>query len=118
MFGKACIKLTFVVIYAYTAELFPTPVRHIAVGSSSMMSRFGGIIAPFMGEPLVCTCSHLRYFLIQFEIVICIYFLSLAIFLFISHKNLKLLVIIWLTIDQHYICFASLANKIKNMKLI
>ena len=51
--GKACIKLTFCVIYVYTAELFPTPVRHLAVGSSSMMSRFGGLLAPFMGEPMV-----------------------------------------------------------------
>ena len=51
--GKGCTKLTFSVIYVYTAELFPTPVRHLAVGSSSMMSRFGGLLAPFMGDPLV-----------------------------------------------------------------
>ena len=50
---KACIKVTFTVGYIYTAELFPTPVRHLAVGSSSMMSRLGGILAPFVGGPLV-----------------------------------------------------------------
>ena len=51
--GKACIKLTFCVVYVYTAELFPTAVRHLAVGSSSMMSRLGGLVAPFAGNELV-----------------------------------------------------------------
>ena len=53
MIGKAAITICFSTIYVYTAELFPTPVRHLAVGSSSMMSRIGGLVAPFMGEPLV-----------------------------------------------------------------
>ena len=53
MIGKAAITASFSVIYVYTAELFPTSVRHIAVGSSSMMARIGGLVAPFMGEPLV-----------------------------------------------------------------
>ena len=53
MIGKAAITGSFSVIYVYTAELFPTPVRHIAVGSSSMMARVGAMIAPFFGEPLV-----------------------------------------------------------------
>ena len=53
MTGKAAITICFSTIYVFTAELFPTPVRHLAVGSSSMMSRVGGLVAPFMGEPLV-----------------------------------------------------------------
>ena len=38
MTGKAAITICFSTIYVFTAELFPTPVRHLAVGSSSMMS--------------------------------------------------------------------------------
>ena len=53
MIGKMGISASFIAIYIYTAELFPTPIRHLAVGSSSMMSRVSGLIAPFMGEPLV-----------------------------------------------------------------
>ena len=59
MIGKAAITASFSVIYVYTAELFPTSVRHIAVGSSSMMARIGGLVAPFMGEPLVSECIFL-----------------------------------------------------------
>ena len=62
MIGKAAITASFSVIYVYTAELFPTPVRHIAVGSSSMMARVGSLVAPFMGEPLVSsTHSNIKH---------------------------------------------------------
>lgn len=38
----------FVVIYLYTAEMFPTVVRNAAVGFSSMIARVGSMIAPFV----------------------------------------------------------------------
>ena len=66
LLSKGAIKLAFISIMVYTGELFPTPVRHLAIGSSSMISRVGGIIAPYMGEPLVGV-----YFVILF-ICICI----------------------------------------------
>jgi OCT family organic cation transporter-like MFS transporter 4/5 len=53
MIGKMGITASFSGIYVFTAELFPTPIRHLAVGSSSMMSRISGLLAPFMGEPMV-----------------------------------------------------------------
>ena len=53
MVGKMAISATFNLGYLYTSELFPTPVRNMAVGSSSMMARISGLVAPFMGKPLV-----------------------------------------------------------------
>ncbi|XP_007939047.1 solute carrier family 22 member 16 [Orycteropus afer afer] len=47
MAGKFAIGGAFGLIYLYTAELYPTIVRSLAVGSGSMMCRVGSIVAPF-----------------------------------------------------------------------
>ncbi|XP_068933150.1 solute carrier family 22 member 16 isoform X2 [Petaurus breviceps papuanus] len=47
MAGKFAIGVAFGLIYLYTAELYPTFVRSLAVGSGSMMCRVGSVIAPF-----------------------------------------------------------------------
>ncbi|XP_026912898.1 solute carrier family 22 member 16 isoform X1 [Acinonyx jubatus] len=47
MAGKFAIGAAFGLIYLYTAELYPTMVRSLAVGSGSMVSRVGSIMAPF-----------------------------------------------------------------------
>jgi len=47
MAGKFAIGASFGLIYLYTAELYPTMVRSLAVGSGSMVSRVGSIVAPF-----------------------------------------------------------------------
>ncbi|XP_045654429.1 solute carrier family 22 member 16 isoform X2 [Ursus americanus] len=47
MAGKFAIGASFGLIYLYTAELYPTMVRSVAVGSGSMVSRVGSIVAPF-----------------------------------------------------------------------
>ncbi|XP_043927334.1 solute carrier family 22 member 16 [Protopterus annectens] len=47
MTGKFAIAIAFGLIYLYTAELYPTIVRSLAVGSGSMMCRIGSIVAPF-----------------------------------------------------------------------
>ncbi|KAG1682454.1 Organic cation transporter protein [Nymphon striatum] len=46
--GRFLITLTFNMTYAFTAELFPTPVRSSALGTGSMFSRVGGILAPYV----------------------------------------------------------------------
>ena len=50
MCGKFFIAATFAVIYVYAAELFPTVVRQVGVGSSSMCARVGGLIQPQFGR--------------------------------------------------------------------
>ncbi|MEQ2203975.1 hypothetical protein XENOCAPTIV_006019, partial [Xenoophorus captivus] len=47
MMGKFAVSTAFAVVYAYTAELYPTVLRNTAVGACSMASRIGSIIAPF-----------------------------------------------------------------------
>ncbi|KAM9234504.1 solute carrier family 22 member 16 [Dugong dugon] len=47
MGGKFVIGAAFGLIYLYTAELYPTTVRSLAVGSGSMVCRVGSIMAPF-----------------------------------------------------------------------
>ena len=53
MIGKAAITLSFATIFVYTAELFPTPVRHLAIGINYMLGNLLGLVAPFMGPPLL-----------------------------------------------------------------
>ncbi|KAI0229436.1 Organic cation transporter protein [Lamellibrachia satsuma] len=50
MCGKFFISAVFGVIYVYSAELFPTVVRQVGVGSSSMCARVGGLIQPQFGR--------------------------------------------------------------------
>ncbi|KFM64973.1 Organic cation transporter protein, partial [Stegodyphus mimosarum] len=50
MIGKFCITCSFGIIFVFTAEIFPTVVRNIGLGSASMIGRFGSILAPFIRE--------------------------------------------------------------------
>ncbi|XP_077977753.1 organic cation transporter protein-like [Glandiceps talaboti] len=48
MIGKFGISASFAIIYVFSAELYPTPVRTIGMGMSSMFARIGGVLAPQM----------------------------------------------------------------------
>jgi len=52
MVGKFLIAGTFALAYLYTAELFPTPVRNVAVGGASTFARIGSMGAPYIVDIL------------------------------------------------------------------
>ena len=66
--GKAFVTMAFYGIYIYSAETFPTEVRHVGMGTASLCARISGMIAPYMGPPLVRTDPLSTYF-------ICIYYI-------------------------------------------
>ncbi|XP_067899126.1 organic cation/carnitine transporter 2-like [Heterodontus francisci] len=47
MVGKFVITSAFSMVYVYIAELYPTAVRNMGVGVSTMASRTGSIISPY-----------------------------------------------------------------------
>ncbi|KAF4520101.1 hypothetical protein B566_EDAN010331 [Ephemera danica] len=56
--GKVGITSSFAIIYVYTAELYPTPMRSASVGACSMMARIGAMVAPFV--PLLVSIQNCR----------------------------------------------------------
>ncbi|QQP56942.1 Organic cation transporter proteinlike [Caligus rogercresseyi] len=46
------ISMTFAIAYLYTAELFPTPVRNVAVGAASTFARIGSMVVPYIVDLL------------------------------------------------------------------
>jgi OCT family organic cation transporter-like MFS transporter 4/5 len=52
MIGKFLISMSFAIAYLYTAELFPTSVRNVAVGAASTFARVGSMSAPYIVDLL------------------------------------------------------------------
>lgn len=50
MLGKLFATAAFATIYVLSAELFPTAIRNIGMGSSSCWARVGGMISPFIAD--------------------------------------------------------------------
>ena len=53
LIGKLFVAVSFNVIYVYTAELFPTEVRHVGFSACSAMGRISSIASAFVGDQLV-----------------------------------------------------------------
>lgn len=48
LIGKLGITSAFSTSYVHTAEMMPTVIRSIGVGSASTVARLGALIAPFV----------------------------------------------------------------------
>lgn len=46
--GQIGAYTSFILVYLFTSEVFPTVIRNSAMGFSSMCGRIGGFIAPFV----------------------------------------------------------------------
>lgn len=58
-------SIAFPTVYLYSAELFPTVVRNVGVGTSSMCARFGSMVAPY-----ITSLASSKHFQILLEIII------------------------------------------------
>lgn len=56
LLGKLGITSAFCTSYVHTAEMLPTVIRSMGVGSASTVARLGALIAPFV-PLLVCFCN-------------------------------------------------------------
>ncbi|XP_078424637.1 putative transporter SVOPL isoform X1 [Cetorhinus maximus] len=52
---RALVAANFTIIYIYTAEVYPTTIRSLGLGSCSSMARIGAMIAPFVAQVLMST---------------------------------------------------------------
>ncbi|XP_034500827.1 solute carrier family 22 member 20 isoform X2 [Ailuropoda melanoleuca] len=46
--GKGCLASSFICVYLFTGELYPTEIRQMGMGFASVNARFGGLVAPLV----------------------------------------------------------------------
>ncbi|VCW97770.1 unnamed protein product [Gulo gulo] len=46
--GKGCLASSFICVYLFTGELYPTEIRQMGMGFASISARFGGLVAPLI----------------------------------------------------------------------
>lgn len=51
--GKFAVTAAFELVWMYTAELFPTKYRSLAVGEASVFARVGSTASPYINDLLV-----------------------------------------------------------------
>ncbi|XP_064463260.1 organic cation transporter protein-like isoform X2 [Ornithodoros turicata] len=61
MLGKFLITASFGILYVYTAEIYPTLVRNVGVGTCSIVSLTAAIVAPFLRELGTATNKSVPY---------------------------------------------------------
>lgn len=64
--GIVGMSVSFTTVYLYSGELFPTVIRNIGVGTSSMCARIGSIAAPHIVSLVKLYCY---YFIFTFELL-------------------------------------------------
>lgn len=70
LFGaRVCISGSFVIIYVYAPEVYPTSLRTTGVGTASSIGRIGGMLCPLVAVALVHSC-HQSVALLLFELVL------------------------------------------------
>jgi len=50
LMGKMSASAAFVTMYVYSTEVYPTVIRSLGLGGTSMMARAGGVVAPFLAQ--------------------------------------------------------------------
>ncbi|XP_061193507.1 organic cation transporter protein-like isoform X1 [Saccostrea echinata] len=58
MIGKIGAAAAFAVIYVWSAELYPTVVRNVAMGASSSCARIGGMVSPYVADLSLIVDGH------------------------------------------------------------
>ncbi|VDD91764.1 unnamed protein product [Enterobius vermicularis] len=48
LLGKFSISCSFMSIFVYSSEVFPTSIRNTCIGSCTILARIGGILAPYV----------------------------------------------------------------------
>jgi hypothetical protein len=69
LLGKFADNSAWAVLYLHGPEIFPTVIRHIGIGSSSVVGRFGSIAAPFMRNLVRINFFISKIFYYKFEIL-------------------------------------------------